>query len=140
MWGGIRFFEGRIASVRELRDRAGIEHASPLDLRGWRVVRAPSSLDLCPLYVIREPRSVRPGGDPSSSGGCPGTWSASRGPRSSGRGSSSMVRVELGRELRIELGDPGGVFVIPGACMSSGRVVREPRSVRLRAWIESREP
>ena len=51
-----------------------------------------------------------------------------------------MVRVELGRELRIKLGDPGGVFVIPGACMSSGRVVREPRSGRLRAWIESREP
>ena len=40
-----------------------------------------------------------------------------------------MVRVELGRELRIELGDPGGVFVIPGACMSSGRVVREPRTM-----------
>lgn len=104
MWGGIRFFEGRIASVRELRDRAGIEHASPLDLRGWRVVRAPSSLDLCPLYVIREPRSVRPGGDPSSSGSCPGTGSAIRAARVEDRarwsgsswvascGSSSAIR------------------------------------------------
>ena len=54
-----------------------------------------------------------------------------------------MVRVELGRELRIKLGDPGGVFVIPGACMSSrgsSSMVREPWSGDRGAGIASCEP
>lgn len=156
MWGGIRFFEGRIASVRELRDRAGIEHASPLDLRGWRVVRAPSPLDLCPLYVIREPRSVRPGtrpgGDPSSSGSCPGTGSAIRAARVEDRarwsgsswvascGSSSAIRaacslfrarvchsVELGRGSSSMVREPW-----------SGD--RGPRSASCEPGVEGRGP
>lgn len=54
-----------------------------------------------------------------------------------------MVRVELGRELRVELGDPVGVFVIPGACMSSrgsSSMVREPWSGDRGAGSASREP
>ena len=54
-----------------------------------------------------------------------------------------MVRVELGRELRIKLGDPGGVFVIPGACMSSrgsSSMVREPWSGDRGPWSASCEP
>ena len=56
-----------------------------------------------------------------------------------------MVRVELGRELRIELGDPVGVFVIPGACMSFGRAgsrveLDGPRAVVREPWSGDRGP
>lgn len=149
MWGGIRFFEGRIASVRELRDRAGIELDSPLDPQAWRVVRAPSPLDLCPLYVIREPRSVRPGtrpgGDPSSSGSCPGTGSAIRAARVEDRarwsGSSWVASCGSSSAIR-----PACSLFRARVCHSvelgrgSSSMVREPWSGDRGAGIEGHGP
>ena len=130
MWGGIRFFEGRIASVRELRDRAGIEHASPLDLHSWRVVRAPCPLDLCPLYVIRSPRcsprcspwylvrAARAVGRARWSGS---SWHASRGPGRAGSRAADRARWSASRGSGIEDRGPWSVVRGPRAASRGSR-------------------